>query len=335
MRKQLLRLADERKDGRSLGHLGPASFEPVDSFFKRCQADQRLIHTLHTRGKVFAVGDIHGDLLALLSVLFIAGLINDEAHWVGGSTILVQCGDILDRDGREGTSISTSPNLREEVDIIQYMHALNHEARKVGGHVIAVLGNHEMGAVYDLEGYKRFQASPQVQGWGGLEYKQVLFKTVVAQYLANHNPLILRINDFYFVHGGYQGGHPHLVTETAAALKSGEPLSDAALFVVTDRSGSCSTSVLADGIVLGHTVVKKVQGSCGGKVWHVDVALSEAFGQRDLIGGLSINFSQAHPMVKTLNYCDNTLESLYYFKGKLVAEKRVIYHEPEYENIVQ
>lgn len=329
MRKQLLRLANERKDGTSLGHLGPATFTPVDSFFKRTQADQRLVHTLHTRGKVFAVGDIHGDLLALLSVLFIAGLIDTEAQWIGGSTILVQCGDILDRDGRDETSISTTPNLREEVDIFQYLHALNLQARKVGGHVIAVLGNHEIGTVYNLDGYKRFQSSPQVQGWGGLEHKQTLFKTTVAHYLANHNPLILRINDFYFVHGGYQGGHPHLVTETAAALKSYQALSDAATFVITDRSGSCSTSVGADGIVLGHTVVKQVQGSCNGKVWHVDVALSEAFGERDLIGGLSIDFSQLHPMVKTLNYSNNTLESLYYLNGRLVAEKRVIYHGGE------
>ena len=38
-------------------------------------------------------------------------------------TLVVQCGDFLDRSGRS-TTVNTSNNNREEVDIIQYIHSL-------------------------------------------------------------------------------------------------------------------------------------------------------------------------------------------------------------------
>jgi len=46
------------------------------------------------------VGDIHGDLQKALSCLEMAGVLaEDDGHikWVGGDTVVVQLGDVLDR----------------------------------------------------------------------------------------------------------------------------------------------------------------------------------------------------------------------------------------------
>ncbi|HVP44126.1 MAG TPA: metallophosphoesterase [Terriglobales bacterium] len=101
--------------------------------------------------RVVAVGDVHGDAGALAGILQHAGVIDADRHWAGGSTILVQVGDLLDR-GDHG---------REVLDL---MMALEKEAPKSGGRVIALLGNHEfMNLVGDLRyvtpaGFAEFSA---------------------------------------------------------------------------------------------------------------------------------------------------------------------------------
>ena len=47
--------------------------------------------------RVVAVGDVHGDVDALMAVLKMAGLVDARGHWSGGKTHLVQTGDIPDR----------------------------------------------------------------------------------------------------------------------------------------------------------------------------------------------------------------------------------------------
>src|ERR1700754_4637912 len=47
--------------------------------------------------RVVAIGDIHGEGPGLVAILQAAGLIDGERKWSGGTTRLVQTGDILDR----------------------------------------------------------------------------------------------------------------------------------------------------------------------------------------------------------------------------------------------
>lgn len=87
---------------------------------------------MHAAGqRVVAVGDVHGDPNALAGVLQRAGVTDDNRHWSGGSTVLVQVGDLVDR----------GDHSREVLDL---MMALEKEAPKSGGRVIALLGNHEV-----------------------------------------------------------------------------------------------------------------------------------------------------------------------------------------------
>ncbi len=52
-----------------------------------------------------AVGDVHGDIRKVIAALGIAGVLaEDEAQrpvWVGGDTVVVQLGDVLDRGDHE------------------------------------------------------------------------------------------------------------------------------------------------------------------------------------------------------------------------------------------
>jgi hypothetical protein len=100
--------------------------------------------------RVVAVGDVHGSHGNLVAVLRLAGILDAKDKWSGGKAHLVQTGDLLDR----------GKDTREVLDLVMRLEG---EARKAGGRVHALLGNHEvMNMMGDLryvnaEEYKAFQ----------------------------------------------------------------------------------------------------------------------------------------------------------------------------------
>jgi len=46
---------------------------------------------------LIAIGDIHGDGYALKQILQNMKVINDKSEWIGGKTMVVLLGDVLDR----------------------------------------------------------------------------------------------------------------------------------------------------------------------------------------------------------------------------------------------
>ena len=58
---------------------------------------------VYTSSRVVVVSDVHGDLEKFLEVLKRAALLSSDGknEWIGGTAVLVQTGDILDR-GPEG-----------------------------------------------------------------------------------------------------------------------------------------------------------------------------------------------------------------------------------------
>ncbi len=95
--------------------------------------------------RIVAVGDVHGDLDALVGILRAAGVLDENLQWSGGKTILVQTGDILDRGTRS----------RSVMDLLMM---LEKQAPKSGGRVVALLGNHE---VMNLMGDLRYVTSQE------------------------------------------------------------------------------------------------------------------------------------------------------------------------------
>jgi hypothetical protein len=81
--------------------------------------------------RIIAIGDIHGSIDGVTSILKVVGLIDDNKKWIGGKTQLLQTGDYMDRG--EGT--------RQVLDLLM---ALEPQAKEAGGRAFAVLGNHEV-----------------------------------------------------------------------------------------------------------------------------------------------------------------------------------------------
>jgi len=80
--------------------------------------------------RIVAVGDLHGDYDAWEAIARAAGLVDAKGRWSGGSTVLVQMGDVADRGP-------------DSLKIIRQLMKLQREARGKGGQVIALVGNHE------------------------------------------------------------------------------------------------------------------------------------------------------------------------------------------------
>ncbi len=85
--------------------------------------------------RIVAIGDLHGDYASYLAVMQAAGLVDKRGRWIGGSTHLVQTGDIPDR----------GPDTRR---IINHMAKLARQAAKRGGRIHNLMGNHEAMNVY-------------------------------------------------------------------------------------------------------------------------------------------------------------------------------------------
>ncbi len=80
--------------------------------------------------RIVAVGDVHGDYNQFVRVLTDAGVIDDRLKWAGGKTHLVQVGDMVDR----------GPDSRKAIDLLI---DLEKQAKRKGGYVHALIGNHE------------------------------------------------------------------------------------------------------------------------------------------------------------------------------------------------
>ncbi len=111
--------------------------------------------------RLVCIGDIHGDLMATIKALKLAGVIDvnipnntqdiTRIHWKGGNTYVVQLGDQIDR---VRPSLFNSlcplddPDIVEDegsdLKIITLFNRLHYEALKSGGACLSVLCNHEL-----------------------------------------------------------------------------------------------------------------------------------------------------------------------------------------------
>jgi len=79
----------------------------------------------------YVISDIHGQFKKLTMLLQNAKLIHHNLSWSAGNATLWFLGDFFDR-GTDGIAV---------IDLVM---RLQHEAEAVGGHVYALLGNHEV-----------------------------------------------------------------------------------------------------------------------------------------------------------------------------------------------
>ena len=90
--------------------------------------------------RLVVVGDLNGAADALIEILRGTGLVDAKLSWSGGGAELVQVGDLFNRGG--GARRAFTLLLR-----------LQREARRVGGKVTVLLGNHEVMTALGNEAY--------------------------------------------------------------------------------------------------------------------------------------------------------------------------------------
>ncbi|HEX7991599.1 MAG TPA: metallophosphoesterase [Stenotrophomonas sp.] len=138
--------------------------------------------------RIVAVSDIHGQYDLLRRLLRANGVIDGDDNWTLGQDTLVIAGDVFDR----------GPQVTEAFWLL---YSLQQQAAQAGGAVHFVLGNHETMVLYDDLRYvnPKYLRSAQLLG---RSYPQLYGSdSVIGQWLRTR-PVLLRIGDTLFLHGG-------------------------------------------------------------------------------------------------------------------------------------
>ena len=254
--------------------------------------------------RIIAVGDLHGDLETTRRALRLGGAIDATDAWIGGKLVVVQTGDEIDRGDDD----------RKILDLIE---RLKDEAKKAGGEMIAMSGNHElMNATFDF----RYVTPGGLGAFSDVTPKNADITARVAQVdlgargrasafapggpyavMLAERPIVMRVGDNVFVHGGVLPKHvayglDKMNDEVRAWLLGQEAQSPKVVLAddgpVWTRTYSAAPgkeecallesalgSLGAKRMVMGHTVQRNgVTSACDGKAWRVDVGLSHYYG---------------------------------------------------------
>lgn len=138
--------------------------------------------------RIVALSDIHGQYDLLVRLLRAHHVIDAQDRWALGQDTLVVAGDVFDR----------GPQVTEAFWLL---YGLQQQAVAAGGAVHFVLGNHETMVLYDDLRYvnPKYLRSAQLLG---RSYPQLYgADSVIGQWLRTR-PVLLKIGDTLFLHGG-------------------------------------------------------------------------------------------------------------------------------------
>jgi hypothetical protein len=249
---------------------------------------------------VVAIGDLHGDLDATRRAFRLAGAIDANDAWIGGSLIVVQTGDQIDRGDDDRKIVDWTEKLREP-------------ARAAGGQVVLLSGNHEvMNVALDFRYVTPggFAAFADIPARSELPLEKLAMTArgrasafapggTYAKLLANR-PIWAKVGDSVFVHGGILPKHvayglDKLQGELAAFMRGERPQPPGMLVAEdgpvwtraysTPGKEDCASlsdalaSLGARRMVVGHTVQEHgISSACDGKVVRIDVGMSKFYG---------------------------------------------------------
>ena len=138
--------------------------------------------------KVAALSDIHGQYDLALTLLKNNKIIDKNLNWRFGKGHLVIAGDIFDR----------GPKVHETLLL---MFKLEQQAKKKGGRVHFLLGNHEYMVLHNDLRYihKKYQQTSKLLN---VSYGELYGKNTILGRWLRSKATIIKINEDYFVHGG-------------------------------------------------------------------------------------------------------------------------------------
>lgn len=235
--------------------------------------------------KILAISDIESGFKAFRDFLIANKVIDTKLNWIFKKGHLVLVGDFVDR------GYSTT-------QVLWFIYKLEQEAKKQGGTVHFILGNHEL---YNMQGQyksaeKKYYAVASILG--KREHDLYSKNSFLGRWMASKNTIEL-INGVLFAHGGI---HPDITKydisiETINTINRNnyyktyypKPQKTAAQFILSHKSGICwyrgyfkddlseddvnkgLKFLNAKSIVVGHTVQSSVKKLFNGKVYAIDV----------------------------------------------------------------
>jgi len=151
--------------------------------------------------RIVALSDIHGQYGLLVTLLRAHHVIDSEDRWSLGDATLVVAGDVFDR----------GPQVTEAFWLL---YSLQQQAAAAGGAVHFVLGNHETMVLYNDLRYvnPKYLRSAQLLG---RSYPALYGPdSTIGQWLRTR-PVLLRVGDTLFLHGGIAPENLDLVRNMA------------------------------------------------------------------------------------------------------------------------
>lgn len=243
--------------------------------------------SLPAPSKILAVSDIHGNLDGLVDLLKAQGVIDANLRWTYGRGHLVIAGDVMDR----GIQVTQA---------FWFIRGLEAPARRVGGGVHLLIGNHEqMVAAGDLRYTRPIYAHPP-DGMPGLA-ERLGPDGELGRWLRT-KPALLKLGPFLFLHGGISPAFVEqgfTVAKANAILRDhfGDPAPEGgAAFLLGPEGPLWFRGLVEDSvddarvdqllkalrvkaIVVGHTTLPEVAPLHGGRVYAIDAGLKEGRGE--------------------------------------------------------
>jgi len=160
--------------------------EPEDIDFDATLNRQRS--SWSDAAKIFVIGDIHGEYDRVFSLLKNNSIIDEEGNWNWGKGHLVFMGDVFDR----GSKVT---------ETFWMIFRLEKQAKKKGGMVHLLLGNHEPMIFNDDIRYITDDYYALCDNLG-LNYPGLFDESSVLGHWLRQKPVVLRINQFTLMHAG-------------------------------------------------------------------------------------------------------------------------------------
>jgi hypothetical protein len=176
----------------------------------QCPKNYPISGVLPPVERIIVIGDVHGDMKRFKDHLKLAKLIDNEDNWIGGETVLVQLGDLIDSCRGSDCLVKSSNDQGADLELLKYMVELHNKAIKHNGAVYSIIGNHEIMNVlgkFDYVSPKNFDKVIDLFNDKSIDkYKARIeaFKpgNPIASFLACSKFGVLIIGSNLFVHAG-------------------------------------------------------------------------------------------------------------------------------------
>ncbi|KAH6564300.1 hypothetical protein BASA62_007984 [Batrachochytrium salamandrivorans] len=258
-----------------------------------------------SKRRVVAVGDLHGDFEMSVETLQVAKIINGNLEWIAGNTILVQTGDVVDRGD-------------DTIELYALLRDLTDQAKKHGGRLIQLLGNHEvMNMAEDL----RYVSKEDIASYGGLDVRLKAFSKHgdIGGYLRTLG-VAAKVDGTVFFHAGADLKWSQLGVDVLNTLARQELVDQDAKYIskskifgsngplwyrgfalrkdyaFCDVVKAVLSNLKASRMVIGHTPTEDgmIDDRCNGLVYIIDVGISKAI--RGRIAALEIVGNRVTPL---------------------------------------